>query len=69
MFMELVAKPMPKTRDDSTPRNLATNCSKSSWMSRFPENDSAQFYSSFTSTIHHRKHVKVTFSLLVPVQQ
>lgn len=36
MFMELVAKPIPKAIDDSTPKNLATNCSSSSWMSRFP---------------------------------
>lgn len=37
MFMELVAKPIPKAMDASTPRNLATSCSTSSWMSRFPE--------------------------------
>lgn len=36
MFMELVAKPMPNAMDDSTPRNLATSSSRSSWMSRFP---------------------------------
>lgn len=36
MFMELVAKPMPNAMDDSTPKNLAANCSSSSWMSRFP---------------------------------
>lgn len=34
--MELVAKPMPNAMDDSTPRNLATSSSSSSWMSRFP---------------------------------
>lgn len=37
MFMELVAKPIPNAMDDSTPRNLATNSSSSSWMSRFPD--------------------------------
>lgn len=47
MFMELVAKPMPKAIDDSTPRNLATNCSSSSWISRFPGNDTSQFKYNF----------------------
>lgn len=42
MFMELVAKPIPKAMADSTPRNLATNCSRSSWMSKFPVSKSQQ---------------------------
>lgn len=36
MFMELVAKPIPKVMTDSTPRKLATSRSSSSWMPRFP---------------------------------
>lgn len=43
IFMELVAKPMPKAMADSTPRNLATNCSISSWMSKFPEKSQQLF--------------------------
>lgn len=36
MFIELVAKPIPKVMEDSTPRKLATSFSKSSWIFRFP---------------------------------
>lgn len=36
MFMELVAKPIPKVITDSTPRKLATSRSSSSWTLRFP---------------------------------
>lgn len=37
MFMELVAKPIPKAMVASTPRNLATSFSSSSCLSKFPE--------------------------------
>lgn len=36
MFIELVAKPIPKVMEDSTPRNLATSSSSSSCMLRLP---------------------------------
>lgn len=36
MFIELVAKPMPKIMEDSTPRKVATSCSNSSWTARLP---------------------------------
>lgn len=37
--MELVAKPIPKVMEDSTPRKLATSSSSSSWMLRLPARD------------------------------
>lgn len=36
MFIELVAKPIPKVMEDSTPRNPATSSSSSSCMLRLP---------------------------------
>lgn len=36
MFMELVAKPIPKVMADSAPRNWATRLSSSTWMLRLP---------------------------------
>uniref|UniRef100_A0A0E9PEP2 Uncharacterized protein n=2 Tax=Anguilla anguilla TaxID=7936 RepID=A0A0E9PEP2_ANGAN len=36
MFIELVAKPMPKAMADSTPRNFAMSSSSSSCLSKLP---------------------------------
>ena len=36
MFMELVAKPIPKVMASSVPRNSATKSSNSRWMSIVP---------------------------------
>lgn len=36
MFIEFVAKPIPKIMEDSTPMKSATSCSSSSWIFRLP---------------------------------
>jgi len=57
--MEFVAKPIPNTMDDSTPKNLATSFSSSSCLSRFPTRDNkylndATFPTQIKSHYYHK---------------